>query len=100
MDGIFIMLILTPSPQKNGEFTGLESLIADCLYLKYDVILVLDLWRLVADNEFGYRLSDLLWAISRHLVTLDSFVDTLKGDTFMLDRYIWLDLQKVLQAHG
>lgn len=89
----------TCSSSRNDR-PGLLQLVTDMLQLKFDVLIVTELWRLCGNIDLGYELSERLHSTGRHLITLDHLVNTLEGNPFMLEHYKWLHFEKLMKRSG
>ncbi|WP_135555992.1 recombinase family protein [Paenibacillus cymbidii] len=75
---------------------GLSKLIADMRREQFDAILVTGIWRLFRNAEVGYELSELITAAGKHLISLDGLVDTMSGNSALLDHYNWIHFQRLM----
>ncbi|GEM_PF-4196009 len=68
----------------------LDRLVGDARQGRFDVILTASLERILWGTDFALALRVELLLAEIHLVTLDSMVDTLAGDTALIDFYDWI----------
>lgn len=86
----------SPVSMFNRDRPGLSMLLADMRHERFDAILVTEIWRLFHNAEVGYELGELITSAGKHLISLDGLVDTMSGNSALLDHYNWVHFQQLM----
>lgn len=67
--GSITRVFVDTCPVSRRDRPGLKKLLADAAKLKFDAVLVTDMWRLFGNVDIGYEIVEILSAAHRHLIS-------------------------------